>query len=568
MNNIQAGKALDIVFSNMSKTFNNKTCVLIDGDWGIGKTHFIQDYFSKNINEYELIYTSVFGKNSVKDIEKSILIHLIPGLKKIKEDSCVAKLAKTLINDIGDKFLGVSIENYVNSFSIEDIKWDTIDNKHIIICFDDIERKSDTVEMKNLLGLIERASKNFDILIVGNSKEINESDIKIFDKYKEKVIDHVIKIDKIDRSTLKCILENIVMVNRDDIIEVYLSDNIAFGKAQVSEKSFLVKNINNLRVFTKYVELIMRLERHLELDKVDKDIQKICKAVIYDHYFVDKNGKKSSMNFDKFNIYKTVNNILLNEDIEKDEFKDYFIANSEVRKDIESIYNAYKLSEGEFEDLIKKLKIKIENNDLEYFIKQENVISLTSALREVKKIDKNLIKKLFEVAVELYSPEKYIRHTKIDHSEWNDYDEYGNEIECNKNIKAFIDKINEKCDEKYQTFISNKLESARSTKNYEEILTLFKFNEMNEIEDFKNIFNYYFDQLVVNYSKEVAEKISTLINKTNSDIISDFFSNRIKNETQITKIKKYELFDSELDRKMQYQAEYEYYRDNPPEEDE
>lgn len=568
MNNIQAGKALDIVFSDINEIFNNKTCVFIDGDWGIGKTHFVQDYFSKNENEYELIYTSVFGKNSVKDIEKSILLHLIPGLKKINEDSCVAKVAKNLINDIGDKFLGVSIENYVNSFSIEDIKWDTIDNRRIIICFDDIERKSDTVEMKNLLGLIERASKNFDVLIIGNSKEIDESDIKIFDKYKEKVIDHIIKIDKIDRSTLKCILENMGLANRNDIIEVYLSDNIAFGKAQGSEKSFLIKNINNLRVFIKYIELIIRLERHLGLDKIDKDIQKMCKAVIYDHYFANKNEKKNTMNFDTFNIYKTINKILLNEDIEKDEFKDYFVANSEVRKDIEGIYNAYKFSEREFEELIKKIKIKIENKDLEYFIKQENVISLTSALREVKKIDKNLIKKLFEVAVELYSPEKYIQHTKIDHSEWNDCDEYGNEIECNKNIKAFIDKVNEKCNEKYQAFIENKLESVRSTKKYEEMLILFGFNEINEIEDFQNIFDYYFDQLVINYSKEVAEKINTLISKTNSDIISDFFSNRIKNETQITKIKKYELFDKELDRKNQYEAESEYYRNNPPEEDE
>lgn len=557
MNNLQAAKALDRIFSSVSTSFNNKSCVLIDGAWGIGKTHFIENYFSINTNKYELIYVSVFGKNSVEEIEKSILIHLIPGLKNINENSCVAKVAKTFINDISDKFLGISIENYVNSFSIEDVKWDTIGNKRIILCFDDVERRSDTVKMKNLLGLIERASRNFDILIIGNLIKNSQSDIEVFDKYKEKVIDHIIKIDKINRSTFICILENMGIENRDDIIEVYLSGNVALGKAKPSNKRFLMKDIQNLRVFIKYVELIIRLEKYLEPYNVDKDIAKICKAVIYDYYFFDKDEKKNSMNFDKFNIYKTINKILLNEDIKKEEFQEYFVANSEVREDIMSIYNAYRLSQREFDDIIRKIKIKIEEKDLGYFIKQENVISLVSALFEVKEINQDIVKKLFKIAIELYSPDECIPHTKIDYSAWNVIDECGNEIECDKNIQVFIEKINEKCTEKYQNFVRDKLKEAKVTHNYEEMLSLLKFNELTEIQEFENMFDYYFKQLVENYSDEIAQKIRTLISKTNSDLITNFFSDRIKNETEITKIKKYEQFDFELERKMQYEYEAE-----------
>jgi KAP family P-loop domain. len=562
MNTLEAASALDRIFSSSSICSSDKSCILIDGAWGIGKTHFIQNYFSEN----EFIYTSVFGKNSVRDIEKSILIHSLPGLKKLNEDNGFVKATQKIINDISDKFLGVSIDSYLNSFSIDDVKLDIINNKRKIICFDDIERKSDSIEMKSLLGLIERASKNFNVLIIGNIDELDETNIKTFDIYKEKVIDYVIRIDTIDKNILICILNSMNIENRNEIIDVYLSDNIAFGKAPSGEKSFLKNKIHNLRVFTKYVQLVMRLEKYLEPYKADKDVLKICKAVIYNHYFPNKDEKKNSMNFDKYNIYKAINKILLNEDIKKDEFQEYFVSNSEVREDIRSIYRAYRFSEGEFEKLTNKIKIKIQNKDLEYFIKQENVISLVSALDEIKRIDKDIIKKLFEIALDLYSPEKYILHTEIDYSQWNYIDYSGNEIECDKNIKLFIEKINEKYSEKFQKFISDKLEEAKNSKNYEELLKLHSFNEINIFEEFEDIFDYYFNQLVESYSDEISQKINTLISKTNSELMRNFFTNRINNETEVTKIKKYEQFDFELERKMQFEAEEEYYINNPLEE--
>ncbi|MCY6371242.1 P-loop NTPase fold protein [Clostridium ganghwense] len=564
MNTLESTKALDRIFSDCNIRFSNKSCVLIDGTWGIGKTKFIENYFSENENEF--IYTSVFGKNFVRDIEKSILIHSLPGLKKFNEDSGFAKATQKILNDISDKFLGVSIDSYLNSFSIDDIKLDIISNKRKIICFDDIERKSDSIEMKSLLGLIERARKNFDVLIICNTHELDEKNSEIFNRYKEKVIDYVINIDITHRNTLISILKDMNVGNRNEIIDVYLSGNVSWGKAPAGKKLFLKNKLHNLRIFIKYVELIIKLEKYLEPYKADEHILKICKAVIYDYYFPNKDGKKNSMNFDKFNVYKTINKILLNEDIKKDEFKEYFVANSEIRKDINNIYNAYKLTEKEFQNMIQRIKSKIEDEDLQYFIKQENVISLVSALNEFKIIDKNMRKKLLKIAIDLYSTEKNIPYTKIDYLEWNDFDYYGNEIECNKSVKLFIKEINEKCTEKFQNFIVNKLEESKKTKDYDEVLKLYKFNQIDRIEEFEDIFDHYFNQLVENYSDEISQKINTLITETNSEIISNFLTNRIKNETEVTKIKKYQQFDFELERKMQWEAEEEHYRNNPPEE--
>ncbi|WP_291560065.1 MULTISPECIES: P-loop NTPase fold protein [unclassified Clostridium] len=565
MNNVQAEKVLNRIFSNQNTRINYKQCILVNGAWGIGKTHFIQNYFSVNQDRYEFIYITVFGKNSVKDIEKSILINSLSGFKNLDKENGVAKVTKTLLKDVSEKFLGINIENYINSFSIEDIPCDLSENKHKIICFDDIERKSDSIEMKDLLGLIERAKSKFNVIIVGNLDELEKSDTEIFNRYKEKVIDNIITINSFDRHTLSSILKNMKFKNTDVIIDVYLSGNISFGKS-LNGKTILANKISNLRIFMKYAELIIKLESCLEPYSLEEDIAKMCKAVIYDYYFPGEDKKKNSMNFDKFNIYKTIKKIFLNEDIERDEFREYFVANSEIRKDIVSIYSAYRLNENQFDELINKIYIKIKNSDLDYFMKQRNVISLVSALNEVKRIDQSTVNKLFKICIELYSPENYTRHEKLNCLDWNSIDNYGNEIECDKITRSFIEKTNQKCEEKFKQFINSKYEEAKQNKDYEEIIKLSKFNEIKRIEEFEEIFDYYFNKLNMNYSNEIKSKISTLINRTNSEIISEFFSKRINAEKQITKIRKYEMFDSELEQKMQFEAQEEYYENNPPEE--
>lgn len=71
-------------------------------------------------------------------------------------------------------------------------------------------------------------------------------------------------------------------------------------------------------------------------------------------------------------------------------------------------------------------------------------------------------------------PEEYISHIKIDYSQWNDFDYYGNKIECDKRIRLFIEEINQKCIKKFEKFISNKLEESKNSKDYEELLKLYK----------------------------------------------------------------------------------------------
>ncbi|WP_324824799.1 P-loop NTPase fold protein [Sinanaerobacter sp. ZZT-01] len=558
MNTNQASLALEIIFSDSKIGINEKKCILVDGNWGIGKTYFVQEYFKSFSSDYDLVYTSVFGKESMKDIEKSMLFNLIPGLKNVKDESIGVKVAKTLLNDLGDKFLGVSVENYVNSFSIEDVKW-TSPDKRIVICIDDIERKSESIEMKSLLGLIERASRNFDIIVVGNTKEIAECDQEIFSRYKEKVINHIIELNKLDKTILYTIIKNIpkTVDEEDEIINVYLEGNIVFGKPRTSDKGYKVGNIYNLRIFLKYVELIIRVKEHLVANKLGTDILEICKAVIYDIYFPEREGKRKSMNFDKYNIYKSIYKIHSNEDIDKNEFNEYLMAKSEVRADVVKIYNAYTLNEREFDELKEKILMKSQSRDVEYFIKQENVISVFNALNDLYKVDEDFEKSLLKNAVDLYDESQGI-HKKIKYSSWDDVDEFGNEIECRDRVKKFIDKINNTCKDKYETSILNQQQEAFTNQEYGRVLSLLKFNELNDKKRFIEIFDYYFNQLVITYSAEGAKSIEDLIDKTESETANDYLIEKKKEEVEFTRRKKIDHFMEYLDRKMEHEARLEY----------
>lgn len=69
----------------------------------------------------------------------------------------------------------------------------------------------------------------------------------------------------------------------------------------------------------------------MKIEKLDWEILKMCKAVVYDHYFPNKDEKKASMNFDKFNIYKALKKILLFENIDECSFNEYFRQTSEYK---------------------------------------------------------------------------------------------------------------------------------------------------------------------------------------------------------------------------------------------
>lgn len=154
--------------------------VVLNGEWGIGKTYFwnqfIEENFTYRVKNKEVVYVSLFGKETIKDIQADILLQI----------SKFGKLYERINSAVGSsKFSGIDISSVLSLATKTDFK-------DIIICFDDFERKSDKLDSKDILGLISqfKEQKNCKIVMIYNQNEVDPEDKKVVSDYKDKVIDY------------------------------------------------------------------------------------------------------------------------------------------------------------------------------------------------------------------------------------------------------------------------------------------------------------------------------------------------------------------------------------------
>lgn len=176
----------------------DKLCIFINGEWGIGKTHTIRHWFKSNNERFNLKYISIFGKQSVREIENELIMKILSSssYENTKEllggwfgkGNTIAKsqVGLNIFRDAVSKKLGIKLEasEYVKNISIENLIDIKDEVKRVIICIDDIERISNKIDIKDMLGLIERTAENFNVMIIANSLKIEEKSLTIFEEYR------------------------------------------------------------------------------------------------------------------------------------------------------------------------------------------------------------------------------------------------------------------------------------------------------------------------------------------------------------------------------------------------
>ena len=205
-------KIIDIVKDYLIKESNN--ALLITGEWGVGKTYFFNNILSKEIQKtstkenenikYTPIRISLFGVTSINDIEKRIILEIYPLLK-----NKVIRIGKRLLNVILSSPIAKELTHQIpeNILNLpEDYKSDIINSKtsSLIICFDDLERKSHTFPISGLIGYINNLTENnnLKVIIIGNTNNIEENFVEIKEKLIGREIEYSIKIEEV-YNTLK-----------------------------------------------------------------------------------------------------------------------------------------------------------------------------------------------------------------------------------------------------------------------------------------------------------------------------------------------------------------------------
>jgi hypothetical protein len=160
---------------------------VLKGDWGIGKTFFWRKYFESNKAQMDFraySYVSLFGVARIADLQKQIFANFV-ALDETKWVRHVEKLKPAW-----DFLKNIQIPHVGSTAAIaEHVENRLID--HFLICFDDLERKENTLSASSVLGLISRLKeeKNCKILLIYNERELDEAATKEINEYREKVVD-------------------------------------------------------------------------------------------------------------------------------------------------------------------------------------------------------------------------------------------------------------------------------------------------------------------------------------------------------------------------------------------
>ncbi|MFR1172943.1 MAG: P-loop NTPase fold protein [Thomasclavelia ramosa] len=226
------------IIKNYIKDERKKQAVLLNGEWGCGKTFFIKEKLIPDLEEYQILQISLYGISSTERIQEIIYskwIEKIIGNNTDKIGVFGNMVAK------GIEIFGKSATQFVEKRlgvenTLEDIKKyfadSNLSNKQTILIFDDIERCR--IEIIELMGFLNNLSENnnYKLILIANEKEItrdeniNTTALKYGIALNERLDISKIKKKETDNEADK--------INREDLINII---KYYFGQTTTYERT-------------------------------------------------------------------------------------------------------------------------------------------------------------------------------------------------------------------------------------------------------------------------------------------------------------------------------------------
>lgn len=197
---------------------NPQFAVLINGEWGTGKTWFVKNFFATHDFQKKFCYISLFGVESLKEIDAA----LIDQIAHFTESQCI-RIASKITRFAIEKYTGYDIQE------IEDLGTRISEKipEGVIICLDDIERSH--LEIKTVFGYVSNLLEQFEsnVILICNSNKIEDN--SFFDKNLEKIVGIHLNVDNdihsFINSSIDCIhdsvLNSFLISNKSIIIDYF-----------------------------------------------------------------------------------------------------------------------------------------------------------------------------------------------------------------------------------------------------------------------------------------------------------------------------------------------------------
>lgn len=482
--------------------------ILVNGTWGIGKTHYLKEYLYNK----KYIYISLFGIDKLEGIKYAIYYELN------KIGASINKFINNNSNrDVGISFLTLPIPNISSDIQKKIAK--KLKKESLILVIDDLERKSDNINTKELLGFIESLSEieNIKIIVVANEEYIEDKDI--YDIFKEKVINKTYNITQYSNEAINEICKQ--YIDNNSIAQIISNSNF-FDTVIGILTEHKIKNLRTLKKAILFSKIFLTKFDNNIIKEHDKlDLIKICFAVVIedcDNLYLkiekDKSLEECILKYyfndtfisGKLGIIRPIINIYKDDDIEINYKKalDYYIGKYSVTTNEKDIFYC---SEQEVEE---RLNAFVDNN-----IKQIN-----------HKIDINA---WFKELNNLYPWAEKINKKKIfDEKEiLSAIDKYKERINTNENLYNIIDRtlpfhLSHKDMEKYYKNLKSKVAIYYFKiliENIKESMT----NNKYDVELIRNLFDtlsnsYVVDEITRNEIIKMIETNDFFVPNINDDI--------------------------------------------------
>lgn len=493
--------------------------LLINGDWGCGKTYFINEYFLSNNNkvivnnnEINCVYISLSGISDIDKLLNEIYIKIALINSNIKIYNYVSKTVN-FISDIGAQINTIGIDKYsklakniVKSIDKFIFKKHNKYNDTLLI-LDDLERLS-YGKIEDFLYRIHNLFilNGLKTLFIANEKEIKDVN---YLKIKEKVIRHTISFYELDNKTFREITKNIILKYYDNI-----SDDLFDSFANNLIYIFIYRNCLNLRIFLTYLDLMIGIINIFDSNELKNNF--FIYNLLLEFSFILIEIKYS--NYDKLLYCYDVNlltKLYTNKETNQEIF-DYInnlngmgITFHKEKIFFNTIINYIQTGYLDTNAILNYYKAYLESKDMEIFNEDY------SNLYKYNILDDNEIKNSIKVIFD--KTNKYINENKINNdfmSKYNDlmkvFDGYPNEL--------------------YESEIE-------------------KFNEL-----FIKLIDYYFDNLDLTIDDNIESIVSNFYDNKYRINRKKLYSNRLINDIEIHRQKKlkeaYELSKEKVGNKV------------------
>ncbi|WP_213686527.1 P-loop NTPase fold protein [Acinetobacter sp. WY4] len=268
---------------------NKGMAIAITGSWGVGKTFFWNEFKENYQLKKKYVYVSLFGLESLSDLKTHIYSHIENNSSAIEIPRWIRGLPSILKDTKISQFGISSSAKIFDSLMFNQVK-------DAIICFDDFERMSNKLDIKDVMGLANqlKLERNCQVVLILDESKTENENKKKYAEYKEKLVDAEIKITTV---------EPLLRENTQDI-DVPLIDLMV----EFAEKL----EIHNFRFFQKVIKLYGKFIEQLPRE-VAYSTKEIILIRILQGNFIEDFGKKNDLTWEDFSTDNAVDLMEINE---------------------------------------------------------------------------------------------------------------------------------------------------------------------------------------------------------------------------------------------------------------